>query len=61
MLDLLGRYNWRAFAVVTGAQTADGDHFIDTLNDLVETHYQQDWSVDIQKYMKKFAVPRYQH
>ena len=45
MLDLLDRYNWRAFAVVTGTQTADCDHFVDTLRDLAETHYSQDWSV----------------
>ena len=47
MLDLLDRYNWRAFAVVTGAQTADCDHFIDTLRHLAETHYSKDWSVAV--------------
>jgi len=47
MLDLMTRYNWRAFAVVTGAQTADCDHFIDTVRNLAETHYSHDWSVTI--------------
>jgi len=45
MLDLLNRYNWRAYAVITGAQSAEGDHFVDTLRNLAETHYSQDWSV----------------
>jgi len=45
MLDLLNRYSWKAFAVVTGAPTADSEYFIDTLRNLVETHYTQDWSV----------------
>jgi len=45
MLDLLKRYNWKAFAVVTGAQTADGDHFVDTLRNLADTGH--DWSVQL--------------
>ena len=47
MLDLLRRYNWKAFAVVTGAPTADCDYFIDTLRNLVETQYSEEWSVYI--------------
>ena len=47
MLALLKRYNWHAFAVVTGAQTADCDQFVDTLHDVAETHYDKDWSVSL--------------
>jgi len=46
MLDLLYRYSWKAFAVVTGAPTADCDYFVDTLRNLAKTHYSHDWSAN---------------
>jgi len=60
MLELLNRYNWRAFAVVTGAQTADCDQFIDTLRSLAETHYNQDWLVALSsKYFYVYGKSRW--
>jgi hypothetical protein len=43
MLAILDRYNWRAFALVTGSTSADQDHFVDTLRHLADTVHSKEW------------------
>jgi Mg2+ and Co2+ transporter CorA len=43
MLAVLDRYNWRAFALVTGSPSADQDYFVDILRHLAETVHNKEW------------------